>query len=155
MLPSTRSNSGPVGLFAALVLAKRGVRVRIVDKEWQTGTHSYALALHAGSLALLDAVGLKDRVLEAAYRIRTVALYDGAERKVAVPLSVLRTDTPFVAVVRQDVLETLLETLFHPFLETLLNSYPFHTGNISHFLFLLILTEPFTKFIAQLWRQDH
>ena len=36
--------AGPVGLCAALALARRDVRVSIVDKEWRSGAHSYALA---------------------------------------------------------------------------------------------------------------
>src|SRR5690606_8964144 len=69
--------AGPVGLFTALHLARHGVRVQIVDKEWRTGAHSYALALHAASLRLLDDLGLRARVLEHAYRVDTVAFYDG------------------------------------------------------------------------------
>ncbi len=29
--------AGPVGLFAALALAKQGIQVAIVDREWRTG----------------------------------------------------------------------------------------------------------------------
>ena len=46
--------AGPVGLFAALALAKKGVHVVVADKEWRTGAHSYALALHPQTLSLLD-----------------------------------------------------------------------------------------------------
>ena len=49
--------AGPVGLFAALALARRGVRIQVVDKEWRTGAHSYALALHSQSLNLLEEFG--------------------------------------------------------------------------------------------------
>src|SRR5690606_2156840 len=99
--------AGPVGLFTALHLARHGVRVQIVDKEWRTGAHSYALALHAASLRLLDDLGLRARVLEHAYRVDTVAFYDGPARRAAAGLAV--PDGEGVAVVRQDVLEDVLE----------------------------------------------
>ena len=51
------AGAGPVGLYATLELAQAGVDVQVVDRDWRTGAHSYALALHARSLELLDEVG--------------------------------------------------------------------------------------------------
>ena len=73
--------AGPVGLFAALSLARRGIRVQIVDHQWRPGTHSYALALHRRSLRLLGEVGLLDAVLQGAYRINRIAVYDDSTRR--------------------------------------------------------------------------
>ena len=101
--------AGPVGLFAAISLARRGVPVRIVDKEWRTGAHSYALALHSGSLRMLKELGLAERILEAACLVRTIGLYDGAERRAEMRVSDLGGDYPFLAVMRQDSFEGLLE----------------------------------------------
>jgi len=101
--------AGPVGLFSALILARRGVRVQIVDKDWRTGAHSYALALHSSSFRLLDSVGLLPAVLERAYRVETIGLYDESDRRAEVCLGG-QTDVPgFVAVLPQDALEQLLE----------------------------------------------
>jgi len=101
--------AGPVGLFAAIALARRGVQVRTVDKEWRTGAHSYALALHSGSLRLLKEVGLAERVLEGACQVRTIGLYDGPERRAEMRVSELGGEYPFLAVMRQDSFEGLLE----------------------------------------------
>jgi len=104
------AGAGPVGLLAALTLANHGVRTAIVDREWRPGAHSYALALHARSLALLGELGLRDRVLETAYPVRTVALYDGAgQRRAEMRLpGDAAGGTGCVAVMRQDALEKLL-----------------------------------------------
>ena len=100
--------AGPVGLCAALVLAKRGVRVSIVDKEWRSGAHSYALALHSDTLNLLQELGVRDRVVSQGLAVRTIGLFDGqgrrGELRIAAPDS---SDT--VVVMRQDVLERVLE----------------------------------------------
>ncbi len=101
--------AGPVGLFAALALAQREVPVQIVDKEWRPAAHSYALALHPHTLALLDQAGLLDPVLAQAYRIHTIGLYDGPHRRAELRLSDLDAPFPMLAVTRQDVLENLLE----------------------------------------------
>lgn len=100
---------GPVGLFTALLLHERGVRVQVIDKEWRTGTHSYALALHADSLRLLEEAGVAHEVLESARRIRTLGIYEGGHRKAELHLSHAGGDFAFVGVMRQADLESLLE----------------------------------------------
>jgi 2-polyprenyl-6-methoxyphenol hydroxylase-like FAD-dependent oxidoreductase len=101
--------AGPVGLMSALVLAERDVRTEIVDEEWRTGAHSYALALHPHSLALLDELGLAGEVLRAGRRIETVAFYDGSRRRSELHFARLPGEFPFLTVLRQDALEDLLE----------------------------------------------
>ena len=98
--------AGPVGLLAALALAKHGIQVAIVDREWRTGAHSYALALHPHSLSLLQELGIREEVLERAYAVRTIGLYDGKKRRCE--MQIPDSARP-VAVMRQDVLEQVLE----------------------------------------------
>ncbi len=103
------SGAGPVGLFAALWLAKRGVRVRIVDEGWRGATHSYALALHPRSLGLLDDVGLIDPILAQCLRIQNVGIFSGSERRVDIELASLPAKFPFLAILPQATFEKLLE----------------------------------------------
>ena len=64
MSDSTRKNStevlivgaGPTGLAAACILAKRGVRVRIIDKNTARSDKSKALGVQAGTLECLDSL---------------------------------------------------------------------------------------------------
>lgn len=102
------AGAGPVGLFAALSLARRGIRVRIIDEEWRGSTHSYALALHPRSLELLDALGLATAALEKARTLRTVGLYDRSGRHAELKLDALSSRHPMVAVLAQVDLEDLL-----------------------------------------------
>ncbi len=101
--------AGPVGLTAALRLVQQNVDVAIVDKEWRPAAHSYALALHPQSLQLLDELGVLEEVLARAYRVRTIGLYDGAARRAGIQLTETEEKYSFVAVLRQDVLESVLE----------------------------------------------
>ncbi len=103
------AGAGPVGLFTALHLKQRGLEPRVVDEEWRTATHSYALALHPEALRLLESVGALHPLLEHSYRVRTVGLYDRVAKRAELKLSDLSEDFSFVAVTRQDVLESVLE----------------------------------------------
>lgn len=100
--------AGPVGLLAALDLARRDVRVRIIDKRWRLGAHSYALGLHPQTLVLLQRFGLEDAVLERARNVDAMAILDGERRKATLQFNALDSPWPFVAVLQQDTLEDLL-----------------------------------------------
>jgi 2-polyprenyl-6-methoxyphenol hydroxylase-like FAD-dependent oxidoreductase len=101
--------AGPVGLFAALSLAERGIAVEVIDKEWHGSAHSYALALHPGTLRMLDEVGAADELLATGHRVERVAFYEGDTRAGALEISELGAPHPFVLVVPQSALERALE----------------------------------------------
>jgi 2-polyprenyl-6-methoxyphenol hydroxylase-like FAD-dependent oxidoreductase len=101
--------AGPVGLFSALALAERGIKTRIVDEERRQAAHSYALALHPRSLALLDSFGVVEELLERGLRVERFAFYEGGERRGLLDLSALPEKFPFLLVVPQRVVEGVLE----------------------------------------------
>ncbi len=101
--------AGPVGMVTALLLTKSGVGVRIIDQEPRTVTHGCACALHPHTLKLLSQLGLMDSVRELGQRIDTIALYEGRERRAELRLSELPAEFPFVIVMSQSALESLLE----------------------------------------------
>lgn len=97
--------AGPVGLFTALCLTERGVAVTIVDKGWRGSVRSYALALHPGSLELLDELGVARPLLEHGQRVQRIAVYEGSERVGELDYSRLAGAFRFVLVVPQSRLE--------------------------------------------------
>lgn len=101
------AGAGPVGQFAALALARRGVRVRVVDRGLWPCAQSYALALHPKSIELLGDLGLRDSILGSAVMVSSIGLYDSKTRRATLKLSGGAGDG--VVVMRQDVLEALLE----------------------------------------------
>lgn len=101
--------AGPVGLAAALALARRGRRqVEIVDEADRRAGLSFALALHPGTLALLDELGALEALLARGHRVERVALYDGAARRAALDLAALGGRFPYVLVLPQSELEDVL-----------------------------------------------
>lgn len=101
--------AGPVGLFAALRLAKQGIRVEIIDKDWRTGAHSYALALHPSSLRLFEELGLLGQVLDHAHPLKTIGFYDAGQRQAEVCTPDDNAFGGLAAVLRQETLEAMLE----------------------------------------------
>jgi 2-polyprenyl-6-methoxyphenol hydroxylase-like FAD-dependent oxidoreductase len=102
------AGAGPVGLFTALSLVRRGVAVRVIDTGVWACTHSYALALHPQTLPLFQELGLLDEVRSHCYPVRSVALADASGPRARLALD---HDSPddYLAVLRQDALEGLLE----------------------------------------------
>jgi 2-polyprenyl-6-methoxyphenol hydroxylase-like FAD-dependent oxidoreductase len=102
------AGAGPVGLFTALALARRGVTVRIVDTGVWACTHSYALALQPQSLPLFEELGLYERVMHNCYRVNSMVLADASGPRARIALDA-GDPKRCLAVLRQDVLESLLE----------------------------------------------
>lgn len=105
--------AGPVGLFAALWLLKRGVRPRIIDMEEGRTTRSYALALHAETMELMTQLGLEAEVLRHALRVDHVGVFDGDAERARIDLSTLPSAFPFITILPQSRLEELLINALH------------------------------------------
>lgn len=101
--------AGPVGLMAALFLQDRGLSVEIIDQDQRTTQRSYALALHPGTLDILDQAAILTRIAGQARRIAAVAFYEGAGRRAAIDYGRLRGSHPHLLVQRQSVLEREME----------------------------------------------
>jgi len=101
--------AGPVGMTMALLLARQGVDVAVLDEESGPAARSYACALHPGSLELLDRLGLTDGLLPLGRRVDAVVFGDGREARADVRLSVLPSGFPYLLVLPQSALEELLE----------------------------------------------
>lgn len=101
--------AGPVGLFAALDLAKQGIHVEIVDSGVWACKHSYALALYPQALRLLQQLGVAERLLGSSYAVRTLALGDRQGTRARLRLGEPSDPLGCLAVVRQDVIEDMLE----------------------------------------------
>lgn len=103
------AGAGPAGLVSALLLSRRGVDVHIVDQAWRAAGRSYAAALHPGTLALLDDLGIVGEVMGAGHRVDRMAFYEASERRSLVNLAQLGGKFPFLVVLPQSTLEGLLE----------------------------------------------
>jgi 2-polyprenyl-6-methoxyphenol hydroxylase-like FAD-dependent oxidoreductase len=101
--------AGPVGLLTALVLKDRGVEVDVVDRDRRISVRSYALALHPGTLTLLDELGLANAIVPLGRMVRKVGFYAGGSRKAEIDFAGAGGRHPYVLVVQQSLLERTLE----------------------------------------------
>jgi 2-polyprenyl-6-methoxyphenol hydroxylase-like FAD-dependent oxidoreductase len=69
--------AGPTGLVLACQLLARGVRVRLIDKSHGPAQQSRAVGVHAGTLELLDTMGLADTFIAHGHRVRRFRMYAG------------------------------------------------------------------------------
>lgn len=81
--------AGPVGLTAALLMARHGTPVRIIDTTEQATTLSKALVVWRRSLQVLDPVVPWDHVLEGHQQARRGLFFDNQR-----PIAELSFDTP-------------------------------------------------------------
>jgi 2-polyprenyl-6-methoxyphenol hydroxylase-like FAD-dependent oxidoreductase len=101
--------AGPVGLLATLFLQQYGVRVEVVDMGQRTTQHSYALAIHPRTLAVLDEAGLSEGLIGAGRKLTKVAFYERGEKRAEIDYSALASRHPYLLAVRQSVLERAAE----------------------------------------------
>ena len=75
--------AGPTGLAAALFLAERKIRCRIIDKAAAPSSASRAQVLNPRALELLDKIGVAGELVKEAWPIHGVAFYQGWDRVAA------------------------------------------------------------------------
>jgi NADPH-dependent dioxygenase len=105
--------AGPVGLFSALHLARAGVRPVVIDEAPRPAARSYALALHARTLALLDEVGLGQEIARRGHPVTRLAFYEESECRARIALDGGEAEggpAHGLVVIPQQVLEGLLES---------------------------------------------
>ncbi|MGJ8654216.1 MAG: FAD-dependent monooxygenase [Opitutaceae bacterium] len=101
--------AGPAGLTAAHTLADKGMDFVLFDKEAHTNTETHALALHPETLELLEKLGVLDPVLETATKLHRASIFDHAQvRRAVINYGELPVKYPFLAVIGQDELESIL-----------------------------------------------
>jgi 2-polyprenyl-6-methoxyphenol hydroxylase-like FAD-dependent oxidoreductase len=100
--------AGPVGLVAGCELARRGIRVRVIDKLVQPTDQSRAIAIHARSLDMFDRMGIVDEMLSTGIKARGMQLYAGHRKLFRVPLGDVDSAFPFTLTTAQTETERVL-----------------------------------------------
>ncbi len=73
---------GPVGLFAALSAARRGLQVTVLEQNFRSTAPGHATILHPASLRLMGELGLSERLLAEGKIVDRIDLYvDGIHGK--------------------------------------------------------------------------
>ena len=100
--------AGPVGLFLANECARRGLRWWLVEARASQSIHSKALAIFPRTLEIFDMAGVVAPFLERANRVTSVAVMAHGRTLAHLRFTPEESPYPFIAMVPQNVTETLL-----------------------------------------------
>lgn len=78
--------AGPTGLAAALLLARRGVGVRIIDQAPQPTPYSKALAVNSRTLEVLRDTGVAERIVAEGWAVQGASVHEHDRVVVALDL---------------------------------------------------------------------
>jgi len=103
--------AGPTGLMLANQLARRGVRMRIIDRHAGPARESRALGVQARTLEIYSHLGIADRAVALGKKADGAVLWAEGRRAARVPLGDIGRDVspyPYLLVLGQDDNERLL-----------------------------------------------
>ncbi|MGW1379666.1 FAD-dependent oxidoreductase [Streptomyces sp. NPDC002446] len=102
--------AGPVGLTAAHELARRGLRVRLIDAAEGPARTSRAVAVHPRTLETLDQMGAVDGVLRHGRKNRAFTMYAGGRRlmRLEADYTSMPTRYPYTVLIEQTATEAVL-----------------------------------------------
>ncbi|MFD7611656.1 FAD-dependent oxidoreductase [Streptomyces sp. NPDC059828] len=100
--------AGPVGLSAALLLARAGLGVVVLERRPGPVTESRATDLHARTLEALAPSGLADALHPLGRRVDTVEMWAQGQRLGGFDMARLRSPYPYILTVPQCATEGLL-----------------------------------------------
>jgi len=103
--------AGPTGLMLANQLARRGVRILIIDRHAGPSLQTRALGVQARTLEIYSHLGIVDHALELGKRTAGANMWANGRRAARVPLGDIGRDLspyPYVLILGQDDNERLL-----------------------------------------------
>src|SRR5277367_4884994 len=105
--------AGPVGLVAGCELARRGIRVRVIDTLAQPTEQSRAIAVHARSLDMFDRMGIVDELVSTGIKATAMQMYAGHRKLFRVPFGDVDSAFPFTLTTAQTETERVLGDHLH------------------------------------------
>ena len=100
--------AGPVGLGAALLLARHGLSARLVEMRDVPNMQSKALAVNPRTLSILEPTGVTARMLEMGSPIHGVQFHRSGRVAAALSLEGIHPKYPFMLALSQATTERLL-----------------------------------------------
>ena len=93
------AGAGPTGLAAALFLAERGIKARIIDPAPEGSAHSKALGVNPRTLELLEPTGVTEAILAKALRMVAMKLHQDDRQLAEVSIDPISQGAAFPMVI--------------------------------------------------------
>lgn len=100
--------AGPVGLFLANECARRGLHFQLIETRAAQSEYSKALAIFPRTMEIFDMAGVVTPFLEKANRVTSVSISTHDRKLTHMKFTPQESAYPFIAMVPQDVTESLL-----------------------------------------------
>jgi 2-polyprenyl-6-methoxyphenol hydroxylase-like FAD-dependent oxidoreductase len=101
--------AGPAGMLLGLLLARKGVTVKLLEVHPDLGRDFRGDTVHASTLEILDQIGLADEVLKLSHnKMRRVTVHTPKGSLDTVSFERLKTRFPYVAIMPQEDFLNLL-----------------------------------------------
>jgi 2-polyprenyl-6-methoxyphenol hydroxylase-like FAD-dependent oxidoreductase len=101
--------AGPVGLTAALELARRGIDVRIIERSAEPASQSRAIGINPRTLDILEASGATEQILAEGLRINRARLVSRGRTLGVIDFNRLKHRFPFMTALPQRRTQAILE----------------------------------------------
>ena len=108
-VPVVIVGAGPTGVMLAIELARRGVEVRVLDKERSRPRETRAIGIHARTLEIFHQLGLVDQFLERGHRVDGFMIHTGAPREIEARFGRLDSPYPFMLTLSQEQTQRILD----------------------------------------------
>jgi 2-polyprenyl-6-methoxyphenol hydroxylase-like FAD-dependent oxidoreductase len=101
--------AGPTGVMLAIELARRGVQVRVLDKQAWRPRETRAIGIHARTLEVFGQLGVVEEFVELGHRVDGATVHSRARRPAQVRFDRLDSPYPFLLTLGQDQTQRILD----------------------------------------------
>jgi 2-polyprenyl-6-methoxyphenol hydroxylase-like FAD-dependent oxidoreductase len=108
-VPVVIVGAGPTGVLLAIELARRGVGVRVLDKQPGRSPETRAIGIHARTLEVFHQLGIVDEFLELGHRVKGVSFHTPAQRCVRARFGFVDSPYRFLLTLSQAETQRILE----------------------------------------------
>jgi 2-polyprenyl-6-methoxyphenol hydroxylase-like FAD-dependent oxidoreductase len=108
-VPVVIVGAGPTGVLLAIELARRGVEVRVLDKQPSRSQETRAVGIHARTLEVFHQLGIVEEFLALGHRVTGFVVHTRARRNIELRFAGIDSPYPFLLTLGQHETQRILD----------------------------------------------